>query len=133
MFEQILRDLKIGQTVPAEQYSPLTLAYIGDCVFELYVRTFLIRNANAQVEKLHRRAVGYSNCKAQAEFVHKIMDVLTEEELAVYKRGRNAKSIPPKNAEISDYKAATGLEAVLGYLYIKGETDRLAELLGYIR
>ena len=132
MFEQILHNLKTGQPAAAAQYSPLTLAYIGDCVFELYVRTLLIADGNAPVEKLHKRAIGYVNARAQAEFARRIMDKLTEEEAAVYKRGRNAKSMPPKNAEMSDYKAATGLEAALGYLYIKGNTARLAELLGYI-
>ena len=131
MIEYILKNIG-GEMLSAEQYSPLTLAYIGDCVYELYVRTYLIKDANHNVNKLHKSATKYVCCKAQAELYRKIENMLTDAELAVYKRGRNTKSHVPKNSEMKDYRIATGVEALIGYLYIKGENERICELLKHI-
>lgn len=131
MIEYILKNIG-GEMLSAEQYSPLTLAYIGDCVYELYVRTYLIKDANHNVNKLHKSATKYVCCKAQAELYRKIENMLTEAELAVYKRGRNTKSHVPKNSEMKDYRIATGVEALIGHLYIKGENERICELLKHI-
>lgn len=110
-------------------YSALTLAYIGDCVYELYVRTHLISDGNHKVNDLHKAATKYVRASAQATFYHKIESLLTEEELSAFRRGRNAKSHPPKNADLIEYKIATGVEALLGHLYIKNSFDRMDELM----
>ena len=118
-------DLKIN----ANECSPLNLAYIGDSVFEIFVRTRVIKNGNMPVNKLHKISKDFVNAKSQARMFNKIKDNLTEEEMAVMKRGRNAKSFTSaKNASITDYRHATGLEALFGYLYIKGEIKRLNEI-----
>ncbi len=130
MIESILKNLG-GEMPKAEQYSPLTLAYIGDCVYELYVRTYLIKDANHNVNKLHKTATKYVCCKHQAEFFYKIERMLTDEELAVFKRGRNTKSHVPKNSEMKDYRIATGIEALIGYLYLKKQNERICELMSF--
>ena len=116
----------------ANQYSPLVLAYLGDAVYELYVRKKLISIANTQVDKLHKAAVGYVKAEAQSEAFRKIENILTEQEMAVFKRGRNTKSTVPKHASVSDYRAATGLEALIGYIYILGDTNRLDYIMNLI-
>ena len=107
--------------------SPLVLAYIGDTIYESYVREYLIRkNINKKVNDLHKSAVKYVKAKAQATIMHELENELTEEELRIYKRGRNQKShTSPKNADIIDYKHATGFEALVGYLYLGNEKERL--------
>lgn len=110
-------------------YSALTLAYLGDCIYELYVRTHLTKDGNHKVNDLHKAATKFVCASAQAAFYHKIAEMLTEEEDAAFRRGRNAKSHPPKNANMSDYKIATGVETLLGTLYINGETERISELM----
>ncbi len=109
----------------AALYSPLTLAYLGDAVFELMVREKLVLRENAPNGKLHREAKGFVSAKAQSRFIRKILDKLTTEELHIYKRGRNANGVPPKNADPAEYSSATGLEALFGYLYLAGETARM--------
>lgn len=110
-------------------FSPLALAYIGDAVFEVLARLCVMAGGNAPVNKLHKRARDMVNAKAQAELYFRIQAELTEEEAAVFRRGRNAKSFTmPKNADLMDYRHATGLEAVFGYLYLKGEKERAVEL-----
>jgi ribonuclease-3 family protein len=112
------------------EYSPLVFAYVGDAVYELYVRTLLISKGNAPVNKLHKRSVSFVKAKAQSDIIHKMIESLAPEELDVVRRGRNAKSgTVPKNADITDYKYATGFESLLGYLYLKGDYTRLLELL----
>jgi len=106
------------------EYSPLVLAYLGDAVFELYVRAMLVGEANTSVNELHRRAREFVSAGAQAGMYHLLLDELTEEEQAVMKRGRNAKTNTARNAPVNDYRHATGLEALFGYLYMKGEHDR---------
>lgn len=111
------------------QLSPLTLAFVGDGVFDLMVRERLVCNANAPVGSLNSQKVEVVCCKSQSDIMEKLMPLLTEEELAIYKRGRNARtSHTPKNATNSQYHSATGFEALCGYLYLKGEIDRLNEL-----
>ena len=107
--------------------SPLVLAYLGDTVYESYVREYLIKkNINKKVNDLHKSAIKYVNAKAQATVIHAIEDELTEEEERIYKRARNQKShTSPKNADIIDYKHATGFEALIGYLHLNNESDRL--------
>ena len=115
--------------INASEYSPLNLAYIGDAVFEIFVRNKLLESGNAHVNKLHKRATKYVKAEAQSVMYHKLTEVLTEEEMAVLKRGRNAKSFTKaKNASVVAYRHATGVEALFGYLFIKGEVDRLSEL-----
>lgn len=111
-------------------YSPLTLAYIGDAAYELVIRSIIVEQGNAPVNKLHKRSSRLVRAKAQAEAAVKLMDVFTEEELAVYKRGRNARShTVAKNAEMTDYRMATGFEAVMGYLHLKQDYERMVTLV----
>lgn len=107
--------------------SPLVLAYLGDTVYESYIREHLIRqNINRKVPNLHKLAIQYSKAKAQATIIHELEDELTEEEMKIFKRGRNQKShTAPKNADIIDYKYATGFEALIGYLYLSEDKERL--------
>lgn len=116
----------------ARQYSPLTLAYIGDCIYELIIRTLLVRGSNAPVNKLHRTASSLVKAETQSEMigVFEERDLLTEDEKRVFHRGRNAKAYThAKNASIQEYRRATGFEAVCGYLYLKGDVGRLVELV----
>lgn len=114
----------------AMQYSPLTLAYIGDGVYELIIRTVLVEQANQPVNRLHKRASSLVKAETQAKLIYALMDSTTEEELAVYKRGRNAKSATSaKNASITDYRTATGLEALMGYLYMENKVERAVALV----
>ena len=107
--------------------SPLVLEYLGDTVYESYIREHLIRqNINRKVNNLHKLAIQYSKAKAQATIIHELEDELTEEEMKIFKRGRNQKShTAPKNADIIDYKYATGFEALIGYLYLSEDKERL--------
>lgn len=111
-------------------YSPLTLAYIGDSIYDLIIRTMLVEKGNAQVNKLHQGASKLVKAVAQKEIVHAIMDLLTEEEVTIFKRGRNAKSVTTaKNASVTDYRIATGFEALIGYLYLTEQLDRILFLV----
>jgi ribonuclease-3 family protein len=115
-------------------YNPLVLAYIGDAVYDTFVRSMLVSEGSVQVAKLHKRAVGYVQAKAQANIMEKLHDTLTEEEQDIVRRGRNTKSATvPKNADINDYRYATGFEALIGYLYLTGNMKRLMELFEQIR
>lgn len=119
----------LQESCAPEQLSPLTLAFVGDGVYDLLVRESLVCQANRQAGKLHQMAVEQVKCQAQARNMEKIMPLLTEEEQAIYKRGRNAHTThTPKNATGADYHSATGLETLFGYLYLKGELIRLREL-----
>lgn len=111
-------------------YSPLTLAYIGDAIYELVIRTILVEKGNAQVNKLHQRASKLVKASAQSEIIEKLKPYLTEEEMGIFKRGRNAKSFTmAKNASMSDYRRATGFETLMGYLYLTEQWDRMLELI----
>lgn len=110
--------------------SPLTLAFLGDSVYEMFIRTKILSGGNRPANELHKIAVGYVKAKAQSNAAHKIFDMLTEEELTIYKRGRNTNiHTVPKNADMADYRHATALETLIGYLYLKGENERLLQLL----
>lgn len=116
-----------------ENLSPLTLAFMGDTVFDMFVREQLICQANRPVNALHSSATRLVKASAQSKAMDKIMDMLTEKELTVFKRGRNAHTNHrAKNASEGDYHRATGLEALFGYLYLKGEIERLRELFNVI-
>lgn len=107
-------------------YSPLTLAYIGDAVYEIIVRTVLVEMGNAPVNILHKHASRLVKAEAQKNAYYRIKERLTEEEMSVFRRGRNAKSYTSaKNAAIGDYRAATGFEALFGYWYLTGQTERM--------
>lgn len=112
---------------------PLVLAYIGDTVYDLFVRTYLTMVYEVPVHQLHIKAVGVVRAGAQAGTLHQIEDFLTDEEHAIVRRGRNAKSgTIPKSADIMEYKWATGFESLLGYLYLLGRKERLLEILDHI-
>ena len=116
--------------VDLKTFSPLTLAYIGDAVYELMIRSIIVEHGNAPVNKLHKRSSRLVKAQTQAEAAIKLMDVFTEEEMAVYKRGRNTRShTMAKNADMTDYRMATGFEAVMGYLHLKQDYDRIIELI----
>lgn len=110
--------------------SPLTLAYIGDGIYDLIVRTIIVRQGNAPVNKLHRKVSELVKAQTQMKIITSIEDMLSECEISVYKRGRNAKSYTSaKNASKSDYREATGFEALIGYLYLEGNMNRAVELI----
>ena len=118
------------EPVDLKTYSPLTLAYIGDAAYELVIRSLVVEQGNAPVNKLHKRSSRLVKAQTQAEAAVKLMDVFTEEEMAVYKRGRNARShTMAKNAEMTDYRMATGFEAVMGYLHLKQDYERMVTLI----
>ncbi len=109
--------------------SPLTLAFVGDSVYDLLVRQHLVSLANRPVKELNQMKVTLVNCKSQADAVKVILESLSEEELDVFKRGRNVKvNSASKHSSLADYHAATGLEALFGYLYLSGDTNRIKEL-----
>lgn len=117
--------------VPVHLLSPVVLAYIGDAVFEIYIRQRLIAGNNRKPHDLHRAATGYVSAAAQAKLLLRWQTFLSEEEADIVRRGRNTKSgQPPKNADPGDYRHATALECLVGYLYYKGEKDRLEQLIG---
>ena len=116
--------------VDIRAYSPLTLAYIGDAIYDLVIRTIVVERANRPANKLHKMVIRYVNAGMQAQMIMALEEELTEEEKAVYHRGRNAKFYTfAKNASIADYRKATGLEALFGYLYLQGKMDRLLMLV----
>lgn len=128
----LLGSMPISQT-EASQLNALVLAYVGDAVQDLAVRTYLATHRRANAHTLHVETVQQVCASAQAHTMHRIMDKLTEQEQAIYRRGRNAKSATvPKNADVAQYRVATGLEAVLGYLYLSGKTKRLQAVLGWV-
>ncbi|MBR3823586.1 MAG: ribonuclease III [Lachnospiraceae bacterium] len=116
--------------VDVRAYSPLTLAYIGDAVYEMVIRTIIVERANKAANELHKKAVKFVQAGTQAAMIMALQDVLTEDELAVFKRGRNAKSnTSAKNASITDYRKATGFEALIGFLYLMDDMDRVLFLV----
>lgn len=139
MEQAVKQDLQeaIAQTfdVPGgdvNQLSPLTLAYIGDSIYALVTKTIIVNRANCPAAQLHNKTVRYVAAAPQARIAEYLQEegVLTEKETAVLKRGRNAKSASTaKNASLGDYRLATGLEALIGYLYLNKETDRMLELM----
>ena len=111
-------------------YSPLTLAYIGDGVYELVIRTILVKKGNCPVNRLHKKASSLVKAGAQSAIMEVIEEKLTSEELSVYRRGRNAHSpTMAKHATMADYRRATGFEALMGYLYLKEDYTRMLTLI----
>ena len=112
------------------EYNIKTLAYIGDSVYELYVREHLVKNSREVASKIHRKTVKYVSAKAQEYIINNIYDALTEEEREIYKRGRNANTnTVPKNTDVVIYKKSTGFEAVIGYLYLTKQKRRLEDII----
>jgi len=110
--------------------NPLVLAYVGDSVYDTFVRTLLVSGGYGQVAKLHKMSIEFVKAKAQADTLAKIAEILTDDEQDIVRRGRNTKSSTiPKNAERSDYRYATGFEALIGFLYLTGQIDRLMEVI----
>ncbi len=129
-FVSYMNELFEMEEVDIREYSPLTLAYIGDCVYDLVIKSLVINAGNKQVNKLHQETSRLVQASAQSLMMRTMQEHLTEEEHAVYKRGRNAKSVSPaKNQSITDYRRATGFEALLGYLYLKKDYKRLLDLV----
>ena len=115
----------------SREYSPLALAYLGDAAYELAIRGMVMNRGNVQVNKMHKKTASLVKAQAQAAFYRLIEESLTEEEKAVYRRGRNAKPASvAKNATVHDYRMATGFEARIGYLYLTEQFARMSELLG---
>ncbi|MBE5883032.1 MAG: ribonuclease III [Lachnospiraceae bacterium] len=111
-------------------YSPLTLAYIGDAIYDLIIRSVVVERGNRAANDLHKRTTRYVKAEAQAQMIMALQEELTEEEMAVFKRGRNAKAYTSaKNASIGDYRKATGFEALIGFLYLTEQTDRVLYLV----
>lgn len=116
--------------VEAGEYSPLALAYIGDAVYELAIRTLVMNRGNMQVNKMHKKTANLVKADAQARFYLLLEEELTDAEKTAYRRGRNAKSFTmPKHATMKDYRMATGFEALMGYLYLSGKTERMVDLV----
>ena len=115
----------------ARRLSPLALAFVGDGVFELIVRSYLVsQKTEMSSHKLHLSAITYVKAHEQSELMKSIMDILTEDEVSIYKRGRNTKSSTvPKNAVVQEYRIATGFETLIGFLYLTDQNERIQEIL----
>jgi len=137
--EKSVNSLSLEESIAAQfdlkekdwtQYSPLTLAYIGDCVYDLVVRTVLVKRTNKPTDRLHRETAGVVRAVAQSAAARSLLEEFTPEELAVYRRGKNARPHTiAKHATRKEYLQATGLEAVLGYLYLDGQYERVVQLV----
>ena len=129
LLDQIKTEFQCGK-VDIRSYSPLTLAFLGDCVFEIIIRTVIVERGNRPPNRLHKDKAKIVNAATQARMIEVLEEELTEEERNVYHWERNAKSYTSaKNASITDYRKATGLEALCGYLYLQGRMDRVLELV----
>lgn len=125
----IKEQFKIAE-VDIRTYSPLTLAYIGDGIYDLVIRSLVVAKGNTRAGELHKRTSQIVKAHTQAELAELLLPRLTEEEADIYRRGRNAKSpTMAKNATMSDYRKATGFEALMGWLYLRDEFERLVELV----
>ena len=119
-----------NENIDIDTMSPLTWAYIGDAVYELYIRNYFINTTKLKPHKLQIESIKYVKAKAQAEIIEKLMDNLTEKEQEIVKRGRNAENHHlPKNATIQEYMYSTAFEALIGYMYLTKQDDRLKEIL----
>ena len=129
-FDSYMQELFQMQEVDVKTYSPLALAYIGDCVFDLIIKSLVLNQGNKQVQKLHKETSQIVQASSQSMMMRVLQEHLTEEEHAVYKRGRNSKTVTPaKNQSVTDYRRATGFESLIGYLYLKKEWKRMLELI----
>lgn len=128
--DSYMREVFSMEEVDIHTYSPLTLAYIGDCIYDLVIKSIMVSHGNKQVNKLHKETSSLVQASTQSLMMRTMQEHLTEEERAVYKRGRNAKSVSPaKNQSLTDYRRATGFEALLGYLYLTKNWKRLIDLI----
>ena len=129
-FDSYMKELFQMEEVDLSTYSPLALAYIGDCIYDLIIRSLVVNKGNKQVNKLHQETSSLVQASTQSLMMRTMQEHLTEEERAIYKRGRNAKSVSPaKNQSVTDYRRATGFEALLGYLYLNKEWKRMLDLV----
>ena len=129
-FDFFMQELFQMREVDVREYSPLALAYLGDAVFDLVVRSLVLNKGNKPVQKLHKETSAVVQASSQSKMMRAMQDKLTEEEHQVYKRGRNSKTVSPaKNQSVTDYRRATGFEALIGYLYLKREYQRMLELV----
>ena len=121
-------------TDEVKQLNPLVLALVGDAVYEVFIRAYLVeKNRDMNAHKIHIKAVSYVKAHAQSEYMKFLIETLNEEELSIFKRARNSKSgTTPKNADLNEYKWATGFEALVGYLYLSEKNERLNCILGKI-
>lgn len=117
------------KNVDIKKASPLAMAYLGDAIFELYVRDCLVTRNDISVNRLHHKAIFYVKAASQAKMVHRLKEQLTEEEQWFIRRGRNQKTNAPKNADMQDYRYATGFEALIGFLYYQQKTDRMMQIM----
>lgn len=131
--KDLLTKARSDKKIDMTSYSALNLAYIGDAVFEIFARSKVVIEQNATVNKMNKYTSRLVKATNQAKMYQYALTIVTEEELAILKRGRNAKShSSAKNASVSDYRHATGLEALFGYLYLKGEVERLEEIFVFL-
>ena len=129
-FDTCMQEMFQMQEVEAETYSPLALAYIGDCIFDLVIKNLVLNRGNKQVKKLHKETSQIVQASSQSKMMRVLQDELTEEEHQIYKRGRKSKTISPaKNQSVTDYRRATGFEALMGYLYLQRRYERMLELI----
>lgn len=129
-FNSYMQEIFEMQEVNVDSYSPLTLAYIGDSIYDLIIKSVVISRGNKQVQKLHKETSSFVQASTQSLMMRALQEELSEVELRIYKRGRNAKSVSPaKNQSITDYRRATGFEALMGYLYLKKEWKRMIDLI----
>lgn len=129
IFEYLEEKFQLSQ-LKLNQYSPLVLAYIGDAVYEMIIRTIVVYEGNTQVNNMHKKSKDFVKASAQASLYYSIEELLTEKEIEAFKRGRNAKTATKaKNATLNDYKAATGFEALIGYLYLNKEHKRIIDIV----
>lgn len=125
----IREEFELGEQ-ELNSYSPLVLAYIGDGIYELIIRSMIVQKKNCAVQRLHKEATWYVKAASQAKMMDGLLPELNEEEERIYRRGRNAKShTAPKNADLKDYRKATGFEAVIGYLFLKDDLPRITYLV----
>ena len=126
--EELIKINKTEQDI--NQLSPLTWAYVGDCVFELYIRTYLIDTTNLKPHRLHIESIKYVKASSQAEMLKSIYEELTDEEKDIVRRGRNAENHHlPKHSNVQDYMYSTAFEALIGYLYLCGNTKRIKDII----
>lgn len=129
-FDSYMREIFQMKEVDMKEYSPLTLAYIGDSIYDLMIKSLVVNEGNRQVNKLHKETSAFVQASAQSQMMRTLQGQLTEEEHAVYRRGRNAKSVSPaKNQSLTDYRRATGFEALIGYLYLRRDYKRMLDLV----
>ena len=129
LYQKVLKEFGIKKQNICT-YSPLTMAYIGDAIYEIIIRSMVVGGGNEQVNHLHKKSSSLVKAETQAKMILGLQEELTEEERGIYKRGRNTKSFTSaKNASITDYRTATGFETLMGYLYMEGRTERMFEVI----